>query len=188
MRDKVSAPKNAREISQRAFLAAFARCGHIGKAATAAKVDRRSHYYWLNDDAEYAAAFLEAKEAALEILEKEAVRRAVQGLRRYKFHRGEPILDPKTKKPYYELEYSDVLLIFLLKALNPGKYRDKVVIEQNITQQMQVNQQLVSDTKTMDAVTALPPAVLYKLANQSSGKNGNGNGNENGIANGNGHE
>lgn len=113
------APKKA------AFLKAFeASGGNLVVAERAAKVSRRSHYRWLKQP-EYQRRFEEATARALEIAEKEAWRRAVEGLVRYKFGpKGEPIMHPVTGEPYYELEYSDTLLIFTLKALNPQKYRD----------------------------------------------------------------
>jgi len=39
-----------------------------------------------------------------------------EGVRRLKFHQGKPVIDPETGKPYYEHVYSDLLLIFRLKA------------------------------------------------------------------------
>ena len=35
------------------------------------------------------------------------------------------MIDPRTKQPYLELDYSDTLLIFLLKGLRPQKYRER---------------------------------------------------------------
>lgn len=56
-------------------------------------------------------------------LEDEALRRAKDGLRRLKFGKdGLPLNDPETNKPYTEYEYSDTLLMFLLKGLLPEKY------------------------------------------------------------------
>ena len=53
------------------------------------------------------------------------MRRAKDGLVKYKFKRdGTPLEHPVTGEPYYELEYSDTLLIFLLKAARPHKFRD----------------------------------------------------------------
>lgn len=112
-----------------AFLAAFAEVGTIGRAAEASGVDRGTHYRWLEADNDYAKAFSDAAEAAADKLEAEARRRAHDGLLRMKFHQGEPIIDPRTKEPYFELEYSDTLLIFLLKGARPEKFRDNVKVE-----------------------------------------------------------
>ncbi len=117
---------------QRAFLAAFARMGLIGEAAKAAGCDRRSHTRWRATSPDYAAAFDEAKETALETFEGEARRRAVEGVQEVVLYKGKPVLlDPKTHKydkvhgvPVVRRRYSDVLLIVLLKSLAPEKYRD----------------------------------------------------------------
>lgn len=110
-----------------AFLAAFRECGNVTLAANAAGVSRRSHYKWMAEDSEYATQFEDAKEAAVDLLEAEARRRATDGLRSYKFLKsGHPIRHPETGEPYYEHSYSDTLLIFLLKGARPEKYRDNV--------------------------------------------------------------
>ncbi len=119
-------PKNIKipHHKKAAFLAAFAECGTITRAALAAKVDRTSHTRWLEADPEYAKAFADASDQAADKLEDEARRRAHDGLLRMKFHQGEPIIDPRTQKPYYEFDYSDTLLIFLLKGARPTKFRE----------------------------------------------------------------
>lgn len=117
----------------------------VSGAAAIAGVGRRTHYDWLEQDREYAAAFDDAVEVAADRLEVEARRRAVEGLVRYKFNKdGTPVWHPdcygsdpnapegkETEyspkptgafRPYFEREYSDTLLIFLLKGARPAKY------------------------------------------------------------------
>ena len=91
-----------RQVRQqkRAFLEAFARCGNVTTAARIAEVTRTNVYRWQEHDAEFLAAFHEAEAQSTEVLEEEAQRRA--------------------------MESSDTLLIFLLKARAPEKYRDTV--------------------------------------------------------------
>jgi uncharacterized protein YbjQ (UPF0145 family) len=122
---KIVHPKKA------AFLAAYAVCGVIGKAADASGVGRNCHARWMEDE-DYAKAFSDAQEQAVEVLEAEARRRATDGLVRFKFHQGEPVKHPVTGEPYYELEYSDTLLIFLLKGARPEKYRERMDIHGQI--------------------------------------------------------
>ena len=118
-------PDGIRQPKRRAFLGAFAQTGNVTRAAEMAGVDRSMHYLWLSD-ALYAAAFERAKDEAADHLETEARRRAVEGLRRLKFNRnGEPLKDPETGQPYVEHEYSDTLLIFLLKGARPETYKDR---------------------------------------------------------------
>jgi len=135
-----------REINRRLFLKAYADRGTIKRAAMIAGVDRTLHYHWLRDDG-YKAAFGEAQRMYREKLEEEADRRAVDGVQRLKFFKGELILVPcepgdplgrclgKTAtgdevwaKPYIEHEYSDNLLMFRLKRLDP-RYKDRIDVK-----------------------------------------------------------
>ncbi|MCH7474353.1 MAG: hypothetical protein IIA27_06745 [Gemmatimonadetes bacterium] len=88
-------------------------------ACEVAGVGRSSHYRWLEKDPEYREAFELAKEDAADILEAEAYRRAVEGVEK-------PVGWYKGKPGGTVREYSDILLIFLLKALRPEKYRERV--------------------------------------------------------------
>lgn len=120
------------EAKRAAFLAAYAECGNITEAARRAGIDRTSHYRWIQEP-DYADAFRAAEEQAVEMLEREARRRAIEGLRKKKFDRnGNPIIDPETGEQYVEHEYSDTLLIFLLKGARPEKYRDRHEIRANV--------------------------------------------------------
>ncbi len=112
---------------KRAFLGAFCATGNVSRAAELAGITRRTHRNWLEADKVYQAAFADATEEAADRLELEATRRAHDGLIRYKFHSksGRVLRHPVTKKPYFEHEYSDTLLIFLLKGLRPEKFREK---------------------------------------------------------------
>ena len=113
-----------------AFLTAFRECGTIRGAARASEVSTRSHYRWLADDAEYADAFGEAGRFAAAHLVDAARERAIEGTRKYRFDRsGQPIVDPRTGEQYFDLAYSDTLLIFLLKGLVPETYGDRQRIQ-----------------------------------------------------------
>jgi hypothetical protein len=81
-----------------------------------AGIDRGTHYDWLKADPGYKAAFEAVQDQAAQSLEDEAVRRAYEGVER-----------PVTVAGKRELvrEYSDTLLIFLLKGLRPAKYRER---------------------------------------------------------------
>lgn len=100
------------------FLSYFREHGNVTWACRQAKMSRRETVYdWQERDDQFAVAFRQAEIQATETMEQEAYRRAVTG----------------TKKPVYQggvkvgtvQEYSDVLLIFMLKARAPHKYRDK---------------------------------------------------------------
>ncbi len=84
-------------------------CVHSGLA-------RSSAYHLRETDAAFHAAWDDALDAGVEVLEQEAYRRAVQGTDRPIFQGGDLVGTVR--------EYSDTLLIFLLKAKRPGVYRE----------------------------------------------------------------
>lgn len=109
----------------KAFIACMRDTGNVRESCEAAGITRTSAYNQRKADEEFAAQWDEAMEEAADALETEARRRAHEGLRRYKFLRdGTPIEHPVTREPYYEHEYSDRLLEFLLKGARPDKFRD----------------------------------------------------------------
>lgn len=112
-------------IKQREFLAAFSEMGVLKTASMIAGTSVGTHKKWVLENEDYAEAFELAKQQACETLEAEARRRAVAGVKRYRFYKGKPIIDPVSKQPYYDLEYSDTLLILLMKANMPEKYKDR---------------------------------------------------------------
>lgn len=114
-----------------AFLEHFRQHGNISAACKHIGISRRTHYLWMKEYEDYAQKFNEACEAAVDAMEQEAVRRAVDGVPRYKFFQGAPIMHPTEKDaegnavPYVEHEYSDDLLKFCLMGGRPEKYRPK---------------------------------------------------------------
>jgi hypothetical protein len=71
------------------------------------------------DDLTLQAALKEAEDAAADKIEAEAFRRAVEGVEKpVGWHKGKP--------GGYVREYSDTLLIFLLKGLRPERYKERV--------------------------------------------------------------
>lgn len=107
-------------MRQGAFLAAYAQLARVNKAADAAGVDRRTHYDWLREDGDYREEFERAKELAVQQLEDEAVRRAVEGVEEPMNIGGEMIMVRK---------FSDPLLMFILKGQKPTVYRERQSIE-----------------------------------------------------------
>ncbi len=91
--------------------------GTITHAATKAGINRKTHYNWLESDPEYAARFKEADEEATDNLEREARRRAVEGVDEPVFYQGDIVGHIR--------KMSDTLLIFLLKGAKPEKYRER---------------------------------------------------------------
>lgn len=102
---------------KRAFLAAFAEVGNITRAAEISKCSRDMHYSWLKNDPDYPALFRQADQQACDRLEQEARRRAIEGTEKPVFHKGEQCGVVR--------EYSDTLLIFLMKGAMPEKYKER---------------------------------------------------------------
>lgn len=100
-----------------AFLTAFAAGGIVTQAAQAAGVPRRTAYNWYADDGDFAAAWDDAKEEATDAMEAEALRRGVEGITKPVFQGGRRVGDIR--------EYSDTLLVIMLKANRPAKYRER---------------------------------------------------------------
>jgi hypothetical protein len=99
--------------------------GHTIKssaAAAAPKVPGTKAWYRLRKtDAEFAELWDEALEEGIQQLEEEARRRAVEGVTVPIMYRGEQVASVQ--------EFSDTLLIFLLKAKRPEVYRDRHHVE-----------------------------------------------------------
>ena len=74
-------------------------------------------YHYRQTDEEFGAAWDEALEEGTDRLEDEARRRAVEGCEENVYYQGK-IIDTKRN-------YSDTLLIFLLKGRRPEKYRER---------------------------------------------------------------
>lgn len=128
---------------QRIFLTALIACsGNQTKAAKAAKVDRKTVWMWRNIESKTREKFCEAFKTAMaalgDALESEAWRRAVDGTTKQVTYRGQPVFvwvkDDKVvergtagavRQPLVETSYSDQILIALLKANKPKKYRDR---------------------------------------------------------------
>lgn len=105
-----------------AFLDRLQKCGIIGLACDQVGVTRNAFYYWMEHDPEFEMAYRQAEMRATEVLEQEAWRRAVQGspYSRTSYYRGEPVGTD------HKIEYSDQLMLALLRARAPEKYREKV--------------------------------------------------------------
>jgi hypothetical protein len=102
---------------QEAFCAALRQRGNVQDACEATGIARRTAYQWRSDDTDFAAAWDEALDEAADRMEREAFRRAVEGTNEPVYHQGQEVGAVR--------KYSDTLLIFLLKAARPEKYRER---------------------------------------------------------------
>lgn len=103
------------------FLAILTEGGSVKLAAGKAKIGRRTAYEWREKDAAFAAAWDEAVEAGTDALEDEALRRARDGVDEPVSYQGEQCGLVR--------KYSDTLLIFMLKARRPEKFKERTSTE-----------------------------------------------------------
>lgn len=100
-----------------AFLAVLAETCNVGKACQGAGIVRTTAYEWRDTDPDFAAAWDKALKVGVSALEDEAHRRGFEGVDKPVFHQGTACGTIR--------EYSDTLAIFLLKAHDPEKYRER---------------------------------------------------------------
>lgn len=104
---------------RKAFLSILAKTGRVAEAARACGfTDTSTLQAFRRNDEEFAEAWDYALESAAHQLEEEAIRRATEGVLEPVFYKGEVA--------GYKTNYSDTLLMFILRGLKPGVYRDNV--------------------------------------------------------------
>lgn len=102
---------------KRKALVVIARSGNVSAAMRAAGMDRSSHQHWMETDPAYREAVADARAEYLDRIEAEIDRRAIQGVVKPLTYAGKVFGTIR--------EYSDILLIFRAKRLDPA-YRDNV--------------------------------------------------------------
>lgn len=109
-------PKKRRDWRPK-FLACLSLSPNVTGAAKAAHVNRQRVYEVRGEEPKFAAAWDDAINQALDAAEGELYRRGVEGINK-----------PVTVAGQREVirEYSDTLLIFLLKSHRPEKYRETI--------------------------------------------------------------
>lgn len=116
---------------------------------------------------EFDKAFLEAREYAMDMLEGEARRRAFSGTPKPVFYKGKQVGEVK--------EYSDLLLIFLLKANRPEKYREKTDVnyQGSITIEVKKFGEESVDTKQLAAkARSVAPLALLGTGRETGSGSG----------------
>ena len=103
------------------FIEAFRNTGNARAACEAANISYDTAFGARQRSAEFRQQWEVARDEACDVMEAEAWRRAVLGTEKPVYHQGEVVGAVK--------EYSDVLLIFLLKANRPQKYRERVSVD-----------------------------------------------------------
>lgn len=105
------------------FISSLARSGNVTIAAKSAGISRRNAYNERETDPDFEARWKDSLAQAADLLEEEARRRAVTGTLKPIFYKGDKCATVR--------EYSDTLLVLLLKAAKPEKYRDRSDITSN---------------------------------------------------------
>ena len=116
---------NETDRAKERFLEKFAEVGTVMGAirdleAEGLKLNRGTVYAWRDRDEAFADSWDEAADAAGDVLETEARRRAVDGIETPIFFEGEKVGTKVT--------YSDRLLEFLLKGRRPEVFGDRLAI------------------------------------------------------------
>lgn len=106
---------------QAKFIENLAETANVSAAARAVRISRQHLYRLRDENPEFAAAWLEAERLGTGVLEGEAARRAHKGTLKPVFYKGQKCGTVR--------EYSDTLLIFLLKARDRERFGDKVQSE-----------------------------------------------------------
>lgn len=100
------------------FIGALRENGNISRSAQMAGVSRTEVYNERAEQPSFAARWDDAVEIACDLMEEEARRRAYFGTRKPVYHQGVVCGEIQ--------EYSDTLMIFLLKGARPQKFRENV--------------------------------------------------------------
>jgi redox-regulated HSP33 family molecular chaperone len=102
---------------RRVFLGVLAQTGRVSEAARACGfTDTSTLQKFRRNDEDFAEAWDHALEAAAHVLEEEAIRRATEGVLEPVFYKG--------KVTGYKTNYSDTLMMFILRGLKPSVYRE----------------------------------------------------------------
>ena len=106
-----------REEKMQDVLDAIETCGNITASCKKTKVNRKTLYEWEKTIPEFKSALDAARKIGAQGLEDEAIRRAYSGTLKPVFHQGVKVATVR--------EFSDTLLIFLLKGSQPEKFKDR---------------------------------------------------------------
>lgn len=111
-------PRTIRTSRRRArFLEALGECAIVTRAAKAAGISRNALYEWRREDADFARDWAAAVELGIAALEDEALRRVLDGVETPVFYGGKQVATVR--------KFSDPLLMFMLRARRPDRYRER---------------------------------------------------------------
>jgi hypothetical protein len=114
------------------FLKALANTGSVTAAVAMAGTSRTRVYELRKADPIFAAGWEDAEEIAADRLEEEARRRAVEGVQEPLVSAGKIVRDDDGL-PIAIRRYSDTLLLALLKAHRSQRFKDRAVVEHDVS-------------------------------------------------------
>ena len=120
------------------FLASLAKYGNVSAAARSARVTRTYVYDVRKADESFAYAWDTALDDAADAMEYEAWKRAVKGVKKPIYQGGMHVADVQ--------DYSDTLLIFLLKAARPEKFRERFQVDATVDAGLIVTEVVIGKT------------------------------------------
>lgn len=123
----------------KAFLESLIEYGNVSHAAKQIDMARSYMYEYRDKDEAFKAAWDEAVDISVEAMEKEARRRAVEGVEEPVFYQGDECGTIR--------KYSDTLLIFLLKAHKPEKYKERTQQDVNLSYTEMTDDELIERAK-----------------------------------------
>jgi len=141
-------PKQLHELKM-AFCRTYATRGIIRDACIASGISRQTYYRWRKKDESFHDACVMAEEMSADLIEGEAMRRAVDGYDKPVIYQGE-ITDTYT-------EYSDSLMSMLLRGNKKEKYKERTEHSGAIGRPMTL------DTETKEDVVA---SILSMIKNK----------------------
>lgn len=103
---------------QEEFLEALRQIPNVSRACRLINISRPVMYEAKLANSSFAEEWEDALDQGIEAMEAEAMRRAVEGIDKPIFYQGDEVALLR--------EYSDTLMIFLLKAHRPEKYQDRI--------------------------------------------------------------
>lgn len=131
---------HGKSAKAKTFLDVYAKTGNMTESCRLSGLSRADVLARKRDDKPFAEAFEDARLEAVDELEAEARRRAVEGVEDLVIHSGRPVYhcDAKgryltdelgTPIPVIKRQYSDKLLETLLKANAPEKFRENMKVD-----------------------------------------------------------
>src|SRR6516164_4149786 len=141
------------------FLEALAARGNMTAAAQAAGVSRACAYLHRQNDDAFANAWEQAEEIAADRLEAEAWRRGVEGVEEPGISLGK-VGAGSDGEPLMIRRYSDTVLLALLRAHRPEKYRERSSVEIDVSDKLWERLEAARQRAIANSDVAVVPPML----------------------------